>query len=78
MGQRARAVRSRPGAENTPGDAAASHAPVEPTESAAATSRRRRMARLLALGGLRAATVQAATEAKQQLHAGEDDAKLDR
>jgi len=78
VGQRARAMRTSPGATDAPGAATAAPAPVGPAESAATASRRRRMARLLALGALRAATVQAPADQEPARCAGEADAKLDR
>ena len=78
MGQRARAMRTSPGATDAPGAATAAPAPVGPAESVAAASRRRRMARLLALGALRAATVQASPDPEPATSAGDADAKLDR
>ena len=73
MGQRMRAVQTGTGATDAHGAAAVVTAPT-PTETSAAASRRSRMARLLALGGLRAATAQAATESEPSLRTGEADA----
>ena len=78
MGQRAIATQTSPGATDAPDCTTTAPAANEPTESAATASRRRRLARLLALGALRAATVQAPTDPEPARCAGEADAKLDR
>lgn len=78
MGQRATAMRTSPGVNDALGCATAAPATTEPTESAATASRRRRLARLLALGALRAATVQAPTDPESETSKREADAKLDR
>ncbi len=78
MGQRATAMRTSPGATDAPGCTTAVPAVNEPTESAATASRRRRLARLLALGALRAATVQVPHDPETAASDGDTDAKLDR